>query len=147
MYELKRKKHIEETLKVGEQLLRISIDPEAIARQFNAARVEVIRAQSKIAEVKKNPEELDAAQEYYGKALVALLQLLLGEENTETIVAFYEGNYVEMTFDVIGLINEVIIPQVDAAIKGMRHKAAQQYTAATRQGRGGPISGFASWRK
>ena len=147
MYELKRKKHIEETLKVGEKILTISIDPEAIARQFNAARSEVLRAQGKIAEAKKKPEELAAAQEYYGAALVALMQLLLGEENTETIVTFYEGNYVEMTSDVIGFINEVIIPQIDAAIKGMRHRATQQYAAATHQGKGGQIAGFASWRK
>lgn len=133
MYELKRKKHIEEQLKIGEEVLTISIDPEGIARKFNAARSEVIRAEGKIAQVKANPEELAAAQEYYGAALLALMQFLLGEENTEKIITFYEGNYVEMTSDVIGFIVDIIIPQIDAVIKEMRESAARAYKGRRRK--------------
>lgn len=127
MYELKRKKKIAEQLKIGDEILTISIDPEAIVRDFNKARAEILRAQGNIEQAKARPEELAAAQEYYGAALLALMQLLLGEGNTEKIVTFYEGNYIEMTSDVIGFIADVIIPQIDAAVKDIRKHSAKGY--------------------
>ena len=125
MYELKRKKKIEESLKIGDEVLTISIEPEAVARDFNRVRSEIIRAQSQIKSA--GPDELEAAQEYYGAALIALMKLLLGEENTEKVVAFYEGNYIEMTSEVIGYLADVIVPQIDETIKAMRGRASEQY--------------------
>ena len=40
-----------------------------------------------------------------------MVSLMLGTENAEKVLAFYEGDYVEMMEEVIPYLNEVLVPQ------------------------------------
>lgn len=145
MYELKRRKPITLQLKVGDKILDVVIDPQAILREYNSCKTKLIALQAEREQVLADPASLDDYEVEYGKAIYALTELLLGTENTKLILEFYENRYVEMVEDVIGFLVEEIMPTLDAALAEKRKRMGQMYTARTRTGIGGSIKGFARW--
>lgn len=118
MFELKRSEKIVEQIKVGEDIIEVNLDAGAIQARFTKSYNELLRAQSAINGV--TGENLDAASErlkQYGNAVVAVLQVVFGEENTQKILAFYENNYSEMFTQIYPFIAEVIIPKISEASK------------------------------
>lgn len=106
MRELKRKKRIYEEIKVGDEVLKINIDPTALVPEYNRARDALLVAQ---AAASKTGSEADLAQ--LGEVITEMVSLMLGTENAEKVLAFYEGDYVEMMEEVIPYLNEVLVPQ------------------------------------
>lgn len=127
MYELKRKAKIEEQLKIGVEILTVSIDPEAIALQFNATRNKVITAEQKIKAVKDESGLSDEVISEYASAVTALFGLIFGESNALKIIDFYENRFVEMSTEVFPFIIDVITPKINRALIEMRETAAKQY--------------------
>ena len=77
----------------------------------------------------------DAAMTAYGEAVIALFNVIFGEEDTQNILLFYEGNYTEMLLDIFPFINGEIIPKVREASEA-RKKQLLDAAKATRK-RGG----------
>ena len=127
MWELKRGSKITESLKVGDELLSITIDPEQVWRDYRGAIADVIRSRDAIASGGVDPDALLAA---YGEALHRVMVVLLGAENTEKIVSFYEGRYIEMTEQVFPFINAALVPRIEAAITDMSDRLKQNYRDA-----------------
>ena len=121
MRELTRKKRIFEELKVGDDILKINIDPTAMLPEYNRARDALLVAQS----VAQSGAEADLAQ--FGQAVVDMMEILLGKENAKVIIAFYEDNYVEMLEQVLPYMEEVIVPQMTAAADKMKKEMRKKY--------------------
>jgi hypothetical protein len=64
----------------------------------------------------------DEALEAYGKAVLAVFDVIFGEDGTKKLVAFYEGNFNEMLLDVFPFINDEIMPKIRAASADRREQ-------------------------
>lgn len=134
-YKLYRSKRVVEELELcdaeGKVLHTIGVDfdVDAMARDFNARYNAIIAAELAIKKLGQSPEEQGKAAELYGNAVIALFNLIFGEENTAVILGFYENRYSEMTLEVFPFILEVIVPAVGAAVREKSRKAAEMHKA------------------
>lgn len=118
MFELKRSEKIVEQVKVGDEIIEVNLDAGAIQGRFTKGYNELLRAQTALNGA--TGDTLDAVSdklEQYGNAVVGVLQIIFGEENTQKILAFYENNYSEMFMQIYPFIAEVIIPKISEASK------------------------------
>ena len=118
MFELKRSEKIVEQIKLGDEIIEVNLDAGAIQARFTKGYNELLRAQSALNGA--TSDTLDAVSdklEQYGNAVVGVLQVIFGEENTQKILAFYENNYTEMFTQIYPFIGEVIIPMISEASK------------------------------
>ncbi len=121
MRELKRQKKIYEELKVGDDILKVNIDPSALLPEYNRASEALLIAQS----LAQSGAEADLAQ--LGQAIVDMMEILLGKENTAVILAFYENNYAEMMIEVLPYLEEVIVPQMTKAADDKKKELRKKY--------------------
>lgn len=118
MFELKRSEKIVEQIKLGDEIIEVNLDAGAIQARFTKGYNELLRAQNALNGA--TSDTLDAVSdklEQYGNAVVGVLQVIFGEENTQKILAFYENNYSEMFTQIYPFIVEVIIPKISEASK------------------------------
>ena len=118
MFELKRSEKIVEQIKLGDEIIEVNLDAGAIQARFTKGYNELLRAQNALNGA--TSDTLDAVSdklEQYGNAVVGVLQVIFGEENTQKILAFYENNYSEMFMQIYPFISEVIIPKISEASK------------------------------
>lgn len=113
MFELKRSEKIVEQIKLGDEIIEVNLDAGAIQARFTKGYNELLRAQNALNGA--TSDTLDAVSdklEQYGNAVVGVLQVIFGEENTQKILAFYENNYSEMFMQIYPFISEAIIPKI-----------------------------------
>lgn len=136
MYELKRSIKITERLKLGDEVLDIIIAPEEIARDYHRALAGITAAQKAVGEAQqtKDAQSIKTALEQFGDAVTGLMDVLLGEGNTEKILAFYEGNRIEMSSWITPYLIGVIKPKIEQATAEMRRRARKAYRKAGRRG-------------
>ena len=135
-YQIQRKnKKIKETLELvngaGEvvEALDVDLDIDQVAARVNKAYEVLGMAQNTLQKDSRSPEALEA----YGKAVLAVFNVIFGEDGTEKLLTFYEGNTSEMLLDVFPFINEAIMPKIKAASEARRD---QMIAAAKVQKRG-----------
>ena len=107
---IQRSRNFVDTLELedGENLLDIPVDInlERMAPKIRAARVELINAEKKAKEAGDSPEAIEA----YGKAIVGLFEVVFGEDNTQKILDFYDGQYTDMLADVVPYLIAEVFP-------------------------------------
>ena len=130
MYELKRAPRIKEQLKIGDEVIDVDIDVENTAVEFNKRRNAVIAAEQDIKKMRESGEESTAVLEKYGKAITDMLVTVFGVDNTQKIVDFYEGRYIELTTEVFPFVINVIGPKMKSGIEDMRERAASLYKSS-----------------
>lgn len=135
-YQIRRKnKKIKETLELvndaGEvvEALDVDLDIDQVAARVNKAYEVLGMAQNTLQKDSRSPEALEA----YGKAVLAVFNVIFGEDGTEKLLTFYEGNTSEMLLDVFPFINEAVMPKIKAASEARRD---QMIAAAKAQKRG-----------
>lgn len=135
MYELERKEVVREQLKLGDEVLEITIVPDNIARSYNEAVAQLFKARKSVAQAKDDPALVDEALAMYGAALTRIMEVLLGTENTQKIVAFYEGQIIEMGAQVTPYLADELIPKVKQAAKAIRLRKWKTYRKEARRAR------------
>ena len=139
MYQITRKNRIKEQLQLchadGTVALDVDVDlnVDEISARVNKA-YEVLGA-AQIA-LEKDTESAEA-MEAYGRAVVAVFNVIFGEENAEKMIAFYENNFTEMLLDVFPFINNEIMPKIreaSAARKTQLKEAAKAVKYGKRWG-------------
>lgn len=135
MYELRRSIKITERLKLGDEVLDIVIAPEEIVRDYRVAMASITEAQKAVRKAQQNKDldSIKAALEQFGDAITGLMTVLLGKENTEKILAFYEGNRIEMSSWITPYLIGVIKPKIDQATTEMQRQARKAYRKAARR--------------
>ncbi|MFI3172420.1 MAG: hypothetical protein R3Y58_08670 [Eubacteriales bacterium] len=78
------------------------------------AQIAVQKVQKDIALAKQEGSAIAAKEslEVVGRALVDLIEACFGKEDADTIIEFYENQYLEMCEEVIPFIVNVVIPAV-----------------------------------
>lgn len=121
-YVVKRSGHIVETLQLedhGKRLdLTVDVVIDRILRDFTLWQAAIASAQQKLSDMRKAGavgEELSAAYTELGAALVALLQTIFGEDQTQQLVDFYDANYMELLRDLMPFMHDVVVPRIQEA--------------------------------
>lgn len=113
MKALKREQRIKDTLPLENAdgsvyaVIDIDIDIDSIIERYFEKEKEI-----KEAEIALHVDNSDGALERYGMALMGLIEILFGKENSETILKFYEGKYSEMITNIVPMIIEEIAPKL-----------------------------------
>jgi hypothetical protein len=129
MYELKRSNKITEQIKLGDEIIDVNVDIDEIAQKFKAAYVELAQAETALNTAKTGETETTTnALETYGKALITLLQTVFGEDTTVKILEFYENRYIELSYEILPFIVNVILPAINNAATERKEKLNKLYT-------------------
>ncbi len=136
MYEIRRTIKITEQLKLGDDVLDIVIAPEEIVKEYNRSVAGITKAQTVVNKAKQagDPASAKAAVEQFGEAITQLMDVLLGNANTEKIIAFYDGNKIEMSSWITPFLTGVIAPKMKEAAEMMRQQVSRDYRKAGRKG-------------
>lgn len=117
MYQITRKNKIVEQLQLCHAdgsvalVVDVEINVDQTAGKINKAKELLAMAQGALQKNPESPELMEA----YGKAVVSLFNSIFGEEDTEKIIAFYDGNYSEMLIDIFPFLYNEIIPKINEA--------------------------------
>jgi hypothetical protein len=136
-FKLERKKRIVKEIELNGEIIRAEITPDAIIQQFNRCRNDIIRAQAEIAKAqtqKTADSDLEKSYQAFGDAIISLLKLVFGQENTGKIIEFYQSNYTEMIEMIFPFIEDEIIPEFQEAVRSERERLKSRY-AGRRMGR------------
>lgn len=123
-YQIQRKNRIKETLELLDETgavaesLTVDLNVDQIAGRVNKAYETLGAAQTALQKNARSDEALEA----YGKAVIAVFDVIFGEDGTKKLVAFYEGNFNEMLLDVFPFINDEIMPKIKAASADRREQ-------------------------
>lgn len=119
-YQAKRRKKYEEEFQLVDEdgnivkTIPVSLDADDMIAKINRKYVALTRILSETTNMKKEAEEKKVTEdclEKLGKAVVEMLEAVFGENDTETIVNFYEGRYIEMCQEVVPFISSCVIPR------------------------------------
>ena len=117
-YQLKRAQKIIESLELVDDkgnvvdTLPIDVNPDAIMAEYIKAQSAVIRAKQLMAQ-----EYSDEKAQQYGEAVVTVLTVVFGEENTGKLLAFYEHRETELLECIWPFLMNVIAPRMREASK------------------------------
>lgn len=138
-YQIKRKSKIKERLELCDETgavvlpIDVEINVDDIAKISNAQQVFIMAKEL----IQKEPQSAKA-QEAFGTAVIAIFAVLFGKENTDKIIAFYDGRYAEMLRDIMPFIDDVLLPK----LKEASAEYAQQIANAVRANKRRAWSGF-----
>lgn len=129
----RRKRYIEDFELVDEngevvKTLQVSLDADDMVARLSRKYTDLMRVYQETANSQKDTETMEDYEkrlEMLGNAVVDLLEAVFGEEDTKTIVAFYENRYVEMCKEVVPFITQCVIPRC-AEIKRENQKSILQ---------------------
>lgn len=141
-YQAKRHKKFQEDFELvnesGEvvHLLHVSLDADDMVVKINRKYTALTKALAETTEIKRkaeNPEEIQKSVEILGTAVVDLLEAVFGTEDTEKIIQFYEGRYIEMSQEVIPFITQCVIPKLIEMKKDNKRAVLSGYNRKTRR--------------
>lgn len=135
-YQIKKSNHITEDVEfLGENgeielTLKLDIDIERIAGDFRKAQIAVMNAE-KAAKEKQTDELLEA----YGKAIVNFIQLIFGNENTQKLIDYFDGRYINMLYQTLPFICDVVIPALKKSVQQKKKLIADNHNFSRKQRR------------
>lgn len=120
MYKIERNKKYTLQLALNDEVLNIKLDGLKQFKKYLEAQERLLDIQHKMEIMSKNaPEDknLDEMITLLGDTIIYMFTVLFGEENTQKIVDFFEGNYDEMMTAVMPFITKEVIPTLKAVAK------------------------------
>ena len=132
---LERKKKLVDTLELKNEdgstfaILNIDLDVDRVMAEYNRARNDVIRVQQKIKTDPQNPEILNE----YGQAIISVLDVLFGTENTKKLLEFYENKYSELLEMIFPYISNEIEPRMREIVNDKVAKMKAQFNRKQRR--------------
>ncbi len=130
-YQITRKAKITETLELYRadgslaETINVDLDIDLMGGRVNKARENMAIAQLELEKDKRNVEA-------FGRAVLSLFNVIFGEDGTRRIVDFYDGKEGEMVLDMFPFINNVIMPQVEAASAARKQQLLDAAKASKR---------------
>lgn len=120
MYKIERIKKYTLQLALNDEVLNIKLDGLKQFKKYLEAQERLLDIQHKMEIMSKNtPEDknLDEMITLLGDTIIYMFTVLFGEENTQKIVDFFEGNYDEMMTAVMPFITKEVIPTLKVVAK------------------------------
>ncbi|MEG0897338.1 MAG: hypothetical protein RSF73_07325 [Ruthenibacterium sp.] len=150
-YQIQRAQKVCETLELldadGNIAAHISVnlDVDKTAMEFNKRYNAVIVAEKAVHDadiaalgetVRMTQEQADTANTaftVFGTAILDLFAIVFGAENTQTLLAFFDGNYYEMSMQVVPFLMNVVLPSMKEHLQAQRIQMAENYKVAQRK--------------
>lgn len=141
-YQAKRAKRFIEDFELAdekgnvEHVLHVELDADDMLPKINRKYAELTQALAETTDVKRKAdsnEEIDQAYETLGRATVAMYEAVFGEEDTATIVEFYDSRYIEMCKEVTPFITQVVIPRCIEIKQDNQKSILQSYNRKQRR--------------
>lgn len=135
-YQIQKSPHVREEVTVtddGRELtVNVDVDVHQIMTRYNGAVQKIREAEDEIKKLREgeglNPDNIGEAYAALGRAIMNLFNLLFGEEQTNRIMEFYEGNSAEMLADFVPFLQDVVTPKIrDAQLQISRRYAAKPW--------------------
>lgn len=126
MYVINKAKSFTDQLKLVDEDKEMLLD---IYLEINTSLIPRYRnLQLKLAELTKRSEQNqdETNVEELGQCIVEMMCLLLGKENTEKILSFYNGNNEEMLCDIFPYIQGVIVPEIEKLAKERKKQLSRK---------------------
>ena len=135
-YQIKKTHRITEDVEfLGENgevelTVKLDIDVERIAGDFRKAQIAVMNAE-KAAKEKQTDEMLET----YGKAIVEFIRLIFGDENTQKLIKYFDNRYIDMLFQTMPFIYDVVVPSIEKSVRQKKQLIANNNTFSRKQRR------------
>lgn len=132
-YQIRKSEKITEEIKLGDDItINVEVNPSKIASSIIQGYNNVIRAQlalkkaGKIKKFAETPEQAEAL-EGVGVAYIEVMTVVFGEDNTQTFIDYFDGDWVELMESVLPFITDRVIPECKKFAEEKRKKAAEEY--------------------
>lgn len=141
-YQAKRHKRFQEEFELVDDegnvvhLLHVSLDADDMIAKINRKYTALTRALADTTDIKRksqNAEEVQGCLDTLGRAVVDLLEAVFGAEDTNKIITFYDGRYIEMSQEVIPFITHCVIPKLLEMRKDNKRAVLNGYNRKTRR--------------
>lgn len=139
-YQIKRRNHYVEQLELVDEsgkivhTLNIDLDPGAVAEDLSRKYLDLVKAKEETDRLKlANSEDLLDAYEKLGNAAIAMIEAVLGKENTKVILEFYSGRYNDLIIEVLPFLRDVVVPEVRKLAREQKKEVLQKYNRKTRR--------------
>ena len=135
MYQVTRKSRIKETLQlchangdVAEEI-EVDLNVDAISGRMNKAYEALGIAQVELEKNSESPISMDK----FGQALIAVFNIVFGEEGTQRILNFYENSYTEMLLDIYPFIFGEVLPKINEASEERKRQLVEAAKATKKR--------------
>lgn len=114
-YKVQRAKKIIEELELVDESgviterIQVQLDADDMVRKVSEKYLDLIHIQKEISTMTQDQEK---ALPMLQDAVMSLFEAIFGVDNTQKILAFYDGNYIEMIRQVLPFIADVVIPNM-----------------------------------
>lgn len=135
-FTLKKKLEITDTIYLEDSkgkrtaTIKVAIDPYTAALEFQR-NLQVLEAARKNA--MRSPANINS--DMVGNAVLTLMKCVFGEENTQTLLAHYAGEPLELLNNIYPYIVETILPQMRDASKVIAGQVKSSVSAARKMRR------------
>ena len=144
-YQATRRKKCVETLELiredgkREKTIEVEITAGKLARDLSREYVNLVRAQRKVQDMQALEDQgagsLADAYEQLGAAVITMMETVFGKEDTQTIMDFYENDYVEIVQQIMSFIINVILPKAREIAQENRKQILSQYDRRPAKGK------------
>ena len=134
-YQIKKSSRITEQLEfLGEDnqvvlTIDVDIDADRLSQKYRATEMQLMECREQAEG--GSAEGLQA----YGTAVLAFFDMVFGEENTQQMLAYFDGSYTDMLLQVSPFIQNVVKPAIEAEILEKRQRMAANMQMNRRQRR------------
>lgn len=121
-YQAQRHKRVVEDLELLNEdgtvahVLHVDLDADNMIVKLSRKYTELIKALAEVNDMKRedmSAEETVEAVEKLGRIEIDMIESVFGEEDTKTILTFFENRYEEMAKEILPFITTVVIPKVN----------------------------------
>lgn len=119
-YKLSKSKRLIEQIELDDgTMIDVNINVGQLSMDFNKEYNKVLRAQ----DLEKSVENL----EELGKVTIDFIGFVIGKENTNTLLEYYENNYMELLEMIVPFIEDCVKPAMIAYIEEKNKTAQTKY--------------------
>lgn len=118
MYQITRTNHITDEIELhdGDKTMQVKVDisVEKILQQYNRSLQAILSSREQIKKL-NDDTEIEAATVQLGLGIVTLFSLIFGQDQTQKILEFYDGDHAEMFADFLPYLTNEIMPRAQQA--------------------------------
>lgn len=134
MYKIERKKANTVQLLLGDEVLTIKLGGIDQYKKYIEAQGRLLEIQKKIEHMEKSgktamPSDLLS---YLGDTVTYTLEVVLGKENTQKIIDFFEGEFEEMLVAIMPFLNKEVLPKLKSVVQTESAELARQIADVSR---------------
>lgn len=105
----------------------VDINLQRIAGEYRAKMAVLMDAQRKVQQISAEGGDPAEAVTELGKGVAAAYTLIFGEDHTQAILNFFEGDYTEMVAQTAPYLRDVVAPSIQRYVKRQREQIAASH--------------------